>query len=123
MHVAIELEYRCNIRRPDYFDLSMPGVLDAGEEHTFHGNYQKMKGSFIKSASYCTKEDKAALVEGVNLLALATATKSKRKYIAKEVFEGKPLKQAIEENPEHLFDHLMHGLPLGVLLPGLRLGF
>ena len=83
----------------------MPGVLDAGEEHTFHGNYQKMKGSFIKSASYCTKEDKAALVEGVNLLALATATKSKRKYIAKEVFEGKPLKQAIEENPEHLFDH------------------
>ena len=64
-----------------------------------------MKGSFLKTAEYCTKEDKAAVVEGVNLVALAHATKSKKKYIAKEVLEGKPLAQAIKENPEHLFDH------------------
>ena len=64
-----------------------------------------MKGSFPASASYCTKEDTEAVVHGVNLLALAKATKSKKKYLAKEVFAGKSLVQAIKENPDCLFDH------------------
>ncbi len=105
LHAAIELERRCNICRANHFDLTLQADGPNGETKKYHGDYQKMKGSFHASASYCTKEDKEAVVEGVNLLALATATKSKKKYIAKEVFEGKPLAQAIKENPDCLFEH------------------
>ena len=46
-----------------------------------------MKGGFFKCVSYCTKEDNDALCHNVNLLALAKATKSKKKEIAVQVFE------------------------------------
>ena len=42
-----------------------------------------MKGSMARAAAYCTKDDNAAIVEGVNLIALAHATKLKQKYLAK----------------------------------------
>ena len=98
LHVAVELERRCNVRRSDFFDLSY-------EDDVYHGKYEKMKGSLAKAAAYCTKDDSDALVEGVNLVALAHATKSKKKYLAKEVMEGKKLEQVIKENPDCLFEH------------------
>ena len=98
LHIAVELDRRCDTRRADFFDLHNGDIQ-------YHGKYEKMKGNFIKAAEYCTKEDNDAVVEGVNLVALAKASKSKRKYIAKEVFEGKTLVQAIKENPDCLFEH------------------
>ena len=86
------------MRKSRFFDLQQDDV-------SFHGKYEKMKGSYASSASYCTKEDDEALVEGVDLMALIKATKSKKKYIAKEVFKGKTLVQAIKENPDCLFEH------------------
>ena len=97
MHAAVVLKNKIDIRSCTRLDIVFEGK-------TYHGDYQAMKGTLLQAVSYCTKHDTDPFLHNLNLKALAQASKSKKKFISKEVMEGKALAKCIEENPEHLFD-------------------
>ena len=97
LHAIVSMKKKCNIVSPRALDIEFDGVQ-------YHGKYEPMKGSLIQAANYVTKHDKEALLKNIDMVSLAHATKSKKKYISQQVMEGKSLTKCIEENPEHLFD-------------------
>ena len=98
LHAVIILDKKCNIVGANSLDLEHDGKQ-------YHGSYEPMKGPLLKACNYVTKHDTDPILHNIDLVALAHATKSKKKLMAKEVMEGKNLAKCVIENPEYLFDY------------------